>query len=114
MPSPDFTETSNLERHVLIAVASGPVHGYAIRDAVENESQGTLKPRAGSLYRVIARLMARGSLAEVDAPADAPSHPGRERRYYELTPQGRQALNEEARRMQEVAALALDRLGTSR
>ena len=105
---------SNVERHVLLAVAREPAHGYAIRDAVETESQGTLKPRAGSLYRVIARLMARGYVAEVAAPAEAPPHPGRERRYYDLTQSGRQALNEEARRLEEVAALALERLRTSR
>ncbi len=109
----DDLELSNVERHVLLAVASGPAHGYAIRDAVEEESQGTLKPRAGSLYRVIARLMARGYVAEVAAPADAPAHPGRERRYYQLTPQGREALSDEARRLKDVAALALERLRTS-
>ena len=88
------------------------MHGYAIRDAVESESQGTLKPRAGTLYRVIARMIAYGYVTETDPPADAPPHPGRERRYYELSPQGRSALTEEADRLQGVAALAQKRLRT--
>ena len=40
---------SNLEYHVLLALASGPLYGYAIRDAVIAESSETLTPRAGSL-----------------------------------------------------------------
>ena len=48
---------STLEYHVLLALASGPLHGYAIKDAVTDESSGTLAPRAGSMYRVIARMM---------------------------------------------------------
>ena len=51
---------STFEYHVLLALASGPLHGYAIKDAVADESSGTLTPRAGSMYRVIARLMTSG------------------------------------------------------
>src|SRR3954470_22302218 len=40
---------SALEYHVLLALASGPLHGYAVKDAVVAESSGALVPRAGSL-----------------------------------------------------------------
>ena len=71
---------SNLEYHVLLAMANGPLYGYAIKEAVETESDGTLTPRAGSLYRVLARLMTWGLVAETE-PAEATSpHPGRERK----------------------------------
>ena len=103
-----------LEYHVLLALAPGPVHGYAIRDAVEADSGGVLQPRAGSLYRVIARLTSAGLVAETDAPGGEEPHPGRPRRYYELAAEGRAALAEETARMKSAAALAELRLGVRR
>jgi len=102
---------STLEYHVLLAMATGPIHGYAIKQAVETESAGTLVPRAGSLYRVIARLIARGMVREA-AAKNAPPHPGLARRYYALTAAGRTALAAEADRLKAAAALAVKRLGT--
>lgn len=101
---------SNLEYHVLLALAEGPRYGYAIRDAIETESGGVLTPRAGSLYRVLARLMTQGYVEESDGPGSAEPHPGLARRYYGLTPQGRGALAGEARRLKGAAALAEERL----
>lgn len=101
---------SPIEYHVLLAMAEGPRYGYAIKEAVESESQGTLRPRAGSLYRVIARLMVHGFVSEAE-PAEPPEpHPGLTRRYYALTPEGREVLASEARRLRAAAALAEDRL----
>jgi PadR family transcriptional regulator PadR len=102
---------SNLEYHVLLAMADGPLYGYAIKEAVEEESAGALRPRAGSLYRVIARLMGSGLVGEVEPPADTPPHPGRARKYYGLTATGRDLLGVEARRLKAAAALAEQRLG---
>ena len=104
-------ELSTLEYHVLLAMADGPMYGYAVKDAVERESAGTLTPRAGSLYRVIARLMTWGMVDEADDVASGEPHPGRARRYYGLTPVGRSALASEARRLRQAAALAERRLG---
>ena len=66
MTAEESNGLSTLEYHVLLALASGPLHGYAIKDAVAAESSGTLTPRAGSLYRVIARLMTSGLVIETD------------------------------------------------
>ncbi len=101
---------SSLEYHVLLAMAKGPLYGYAIKEAVETESAGTLTPRAGSLYRVLARLLTWGLVTETE-PAEATSpHPGRERKYYGLTAEGRGALAAEARRQRGAAALVEERL----
>lgn len=104
---------SLLEYHVLLALASGALHGYAIAERVAAESAGALQPRAGSLYRVIARLVSEGLVAESEVESDA-SHPGLARRYYALTGAGRRTLAEEARRLKQVAAVAEKRLGLAR
>lgn len=104
---------STFEYHVLLALASGPLHGYALKDAVADESSGTLTPRAGSMYRVIARLMTSGLVIE-SAPKETPPHPGLARKYYAMTARGRAALSAEARRLKATAAVAEKRLGVAR
>jgi DNA-binding PadR family transcriptional regulator len=101
---------SNLEYHVLLALAGRSRYGYAIKEAVTAESAGTLTPRAGSLYRVLARLMTRGIVAEVSMRGADERHPGLERKYYALTDWGREVLRAEAVRLREAAKLAERRL----
>jgi DNA-binding PadR family transcriptional regulator len=102
---------SPLEYHVLLALANGPLYGYAIKGAVAAESDGTLTPRAGSLYRVLARLMTARLVAEVASAEESSSHPGLARRYYALTTAGRRALTAEAHRLKRTASVAEKRLG---
>jgi DNA-binding PadR family transcriptional regulator len=111
MTSNNIGGLSTLEYHVLLALANGPVYGYAVKDAVETESAGTLTPRAGSLYRVLARLMTWGLVSEADPAEHAAPHPGLARKYYDLTANGRGMLAAEARRQRLAAALAEERLG---
>jgi PadR family transcriptional regulator PadR len=101
---------SSLEYHVLLAMAESPLYGYAIKERVESESGGAVTPRAGSLYRVIARLMSWGLVEEAAPEGRIEPHPGRERKYYALTPEGRVALRGEARRLKAAALLAERRL----
>jgi PadR family transcriptional regulator PadR len=105
---------STLEYHVLLALAEGPRYGYAVKDAVVEESGGALTPRAGSLYRVLARLMTSGLVAEAEPEREPSPHPGLARRYYGLTADGRKALAAEAARLKRSAALAEERLGPAR
>jgi DNA-binding PadR family transcriptional regulator len=105
---------SDLEYHVLLALAAGPLHGYAVKQRVETESRGTLTPQPGSLYRVLARLMTAGLVSETDPAGPQEPHPGLARRYYALTAGGRRALAAEARRLKGAAALAEKRLRTVR
>jgi DNA-binding PadR family transcriptional regulator len=101
---------SLLEYHLLLALASRPLHGYAIAEHVAAESGGALQPRAGSLYRVIARLVALGLVAESEAAQEV-AHPGLARRYYMLTARGRRTLADETQRLKRTAAVAEKRLG---
>ena len=105
---------SNLEYHVLLALARGPLHGYAVKQHVEEESDGTVTALAGSLYRVIARLITAGLVTETDPKGPVEAHPGLARRYYTLTPAGRRALAAESARLKGAVALAEKRLRTAR
>ena len=110
----DTDALSSLEYHVLLALAGGPLHGYALKDTVAAESGGALMPRAGSMYRVVARLVSAGFVSET-APSGPPEpHPGLARRPYALTARGRAALAAEARRLEDAARLARQRLGMLR
>ncbi|MGH7620034.1 MAG: PadR family transcriptional regulator [Gemmatimonadaceae bacterium] len=114
MSATDTSGMSSFEYHVLLALATGPLHGYAVKDAVATESGGTLNPRAGSMYRVIARLITAGYVSDA-RPAAAPApHPGLARKYYALTSAGRAALATEAARLKHAAAMAEKRLGVAR
>lgn len=107
------TPMSNLEYHVLLALAGRPLYGYAIKEAVSQESAGTVAPRAGSLYRVIARLTTAGLVVEAEPAEEPPPHPGHARRYYVLTAAGRRELSTEAARLKRTAAMAQKRLGVA-
>jgi DNA-binding PadR family transcriptional regulator len=104
---------SLLEYHVLLALVPGALHGYAIAERVAEESSGALRPRAGSLYRVIARLMEARLVIETDGDEEV-SHPGLARRYYALSAAGRRRLAEEAKRLKHTAAVAEERLRLAR
>jgi DNA-binding PadR family transcriptional regulator len=109
----DGNGLSLLEYHVLLALAGAPLHGYAIKDAIAAESDGALTPRAGSLYRVIARLITAGFVRDTTS-SDSTPHPGLARKYYALTAAGRAGLAAEARRLKQSAAMAEKRLGIAR
>lgn len=101
---------SKLEYHVLLALADRALYGYALKQAIEAESTGALRPRAGSMYRVLARMMARSYVEETSPDEPPEPHPGRERKYYALTGEGREALRFEAARLRKAAVLAEARL----
>lgn len=98
---------SPLDFHVLLVLAGGTLYGYAILKAVEEESNGAVRPEIGSLYRALARLTASGLVAEASAPRSAPEvHRGRSRRYYRLTREGTSALKAEALRLENAVEIA--------
>lgn len=104
---------NTLEYHVLLALAGGPLYGFAIAEAVAADSAGELTPRPGSLYRLIARLISTKLVLETPPDETPPPHPGHARRYYKLTEAGKRALSAEARRLAATARVAERRLGVS-
>ena len=93
--------------HVLMVLKEGPLYGYALQKAVTEESGGAVAPEAASLYRILGRLMSQGLVGESPPPADRlPSHPGKRRKYYRITPQGIMAARVEASRLRDLVTLA--------
>jgi DNA-binding PadR family transcriptional regulator len=82
--------------HVLLALAGGERHGYAILKDVQRQSASQLKFGPGTIYGTLQRLMEAGWVEEIDAPAAATDS---RRRYYRLTRGGREALKAEVDRL---------------
>jgi DNA-binding PadR family transcriptional regulator len=91
--------------HILLALAEGEKHGYAIMLDVEAISDGRVKMGPGTLYGSIKRMLAAGLIEESDERPD-PGIDDERRRYYQLTRLGRQALKTEAERLAELVAQA--------
>ena len=89
---------------VLLALSEGPRHGFSIRDAVEERTDGGMVLWPATLYGVLRDLSDAGWIQEL-AAAEAPDADAR-RKYYTLTPAGRTRLLEEARRLEGWAAAA--------
>ena len=90
---------------VLLALAAGEAHGYAVMRFVEQVTAGSVRLGPGTLYRTIGRLLADGLVKEVEGGDPAAPHDAR-RRYYRLTPLGRQAAEAEAAQLERLVAAA--------
>lgn len=91
--------------YILLALADGERHGYAIARAVEEISSGEVRMGPGTLYGSIQRML-RTSLIE-DAPVRrrAPDDDER-RRYYRITAFGRRVLDLELQRLDRLIRAA--------
>ncbi len=97
----DIGPLTPMEFEILLSLADGDRHGYAIMQDVEARSNGTVTVRPGTLYRAISRVLESGLIVEVAAtPARARGVDDERRRYYTLTPLGRRAGGAEARRLE--------------
>lgn len=102
-----------VEFHILLSLSDDARHGYAILQDVAQRTDGQLKLRTGTLYTVIKRMLDGAWLEESDGD---PANEDQRRRYYRLTPFGREVLRAEAKRLQSLVALAQDKrvLGPTR
>lgn len=83
---------------VLAILAEGDSYGYAIIQRVRELSGGALEWTDGMLYPVLHRLERLGHIEARWETADS----GRRRKYYRITPSGRDQLAEERRQWQAV------------
>jgi DNA-binding PadR family transcriptional regulator len=91
--------------NVLLALADGEKHGYAIMLEVETNTQGAVKMGPGTLYGSIKRMLASGLIEESDERPD-PSLDDQRRRYYRLSGLGQRALHLEAERLERQVRVA--------
>jgi DNA-binding PadR family transcriptional regulator len=97
--------------HIIVALADGEKHGYAIMREVEEVSAGAVTMGPGTLYGSIKRMIDQGLLEETDERPD-PALDDQRRRYYRLTQLGhRVGAAEQDRLRQLVSAAQARRLG---
>jgi DNA-binding PadR family transcriptional regulator len=94
---------------ILLALVDGPLHGYGIKQSVEERTDGAVSLGSGTLYETVHRLVQRGHIEEVPAPPDEPLRGGPPRRFYAITTAGWSTLREELRRMDSVVRFARER-----
>ena len=98
-PHPSPTPLSPAVFHVLLSLADGPLHGYAVMKRVEEDSGLAMGP--GTVYGALQRLTEAGWVDERAVEDPDP----RRTRAFGLTPAGIEALRQEARRMQRLTSL---------
>jgi len=91
--------------HVLLALADGERHGYAIMLEVAESTTGRIKMGPGTLYGTIKRLLEARLIEESDERPD-PELDDERRRYYRLTALGERVVKAEALRYAEMVEFA--------
>ena len=88
----------HLDTLLLASLASGPRHGYAVKEALRAGGSARFDLPTGTIYPALRRLEAAGLVK------GAWSADGRRRRTYELTPAGRQRLGRDRAAWRDFAA----------
>jgi DNA-binding PadR family transcriptional regulator len=86
--------------HILLTLAPGPMHGYAVKREVEERTGGVVRLGAGTLYAGIQRMERDGLIEETDAPDAGDVEPSARWRFYRLTPLGNDVLRAERARLE--------------
>jgi DNA-binding PadR family transcriptional regulator len=104
-PAPNPTEF-----HILLALAAGDLHGYAIMREVEAASAGAVRLGPGTLYGAIKRMRRAGWIEETPIRTRKEDEPDPRRRCnYRLTRTGRKAASAAARRLADLLSTAQQR-----
>ncbi|MBO0768185.1 MAG: helix-turn-helix transcriptional regulator [Solirubrobacterales bacterium] len=88
----------HLDGLLLAVLTGGPLHGYAVIEALKARSGGELALSEGTVYPALHRLEREGLLA-----SEWSSESGRRRRVYSLTRRGERALGERRARWESFA-----------
>jgi DNA-binding PadR family transcriptional regulator len=91
--------------HILMSLAAGDRHGYAIIQDVAARTDNQLRLGAGTLYRSLQRMLEQGLIVETgDRPA--PELDDERRRYYRIAAFGEAVAQAEARRLTDLVRMA--------
>jgi DNA-binding PadR family transcriptional regulator len=85
--------------HILLALSGGPLHGYAIMQAVEESAGAGQRMGPGTIYGSLQRMAEAGLVRELESSRSD------RRRLFALQPAGRRALAAEAQRLSRLANL---------
>lgn len=88
---------------ILLALADGDLHGYAIMRLVEEQTEGRVRLGPGTLYSSIQALLEEGLIEEIESASDAAND---RRRLYRLTSNGRKMARNEAERLAGILRIA--------
>jgi DNA-binding PadR family transcriptional regulator len=91
--------------HILLTLADGEAHGYAIMQEVARRSGGAVKLGPGTLYGAVSRLLEDGVIEESEERPD-PEMDDTRRRYYRLTKFGARVLAAETDRLADLVKAA--------
>jgi PadR family transcriptional regulator PadR len=97
-----------LDLLILKAVSLGPLHGYGILLRIAQISRRALLIEQGALYPALFRLVRQGLLTASWGKSDN----NRRAKFYELTPEGRKRLRQEAGDWNRLVAAMTSALGT--
>lgn len=91
--------------HILLTLADGERHGYAIAQEIEETTDGQIRMGPGTLYGSIQRMLTASLIEETPHRQRAATDDER-RRYYRMTAAGRRTLELELQRLARVVRLA--------
>lgn len=101
----DFLPLRPVEFEILLTLAAGERHGYAILQEVADRSDGALQLETGTMYRALRRLVDAGFVRPA-ARRPARDADDERRRYYAITALGSRVATAEAERMARLVASA--------
>ncbi len=94
--------------HILLALATGDNHGYAIMKEIEAFTGGAVTMGPGTLYGAVKQMLKAGLIEESSERPD-PALDDERRRYYRLTDLGARVLDAEVVRLEQLARTARTR-----
>src|SRR5690348_5420816 len=91
--------------HILLTLADGARHGYAIAQEIEGTTQGQIRMGPGTLYGSIQRMLSSSLIEEAPVPRRTTGDDER-RRYYRMTAFGHAVLELELERLARIVRSA--------
>jgi DNA-binding PadR family transcriptional regulator len=108
MPKRKLDPLPSAAFQILLSLADGDLHGYAVMRQVEEQTGGRLRLGPGTLYSSIQALLEGNMIEEVVRPDDPSLAPER-RRFYRLTTAGRKLARAEAEKLADILRVARTR-----